>query len=79
MRLPRDISPKVLIQLLKKFGYEVIRQHGSHISLATIKQGQHHITIPNHNPIKVGTLSTILRKIAIHFNTTKDEIAKELF
>ena len=79
MRLPRDISPKVFVQLLKRFGYEVIRQSGSHITLTTSINGQHHITVPNHNPIKVGTLSTILLKIGIHFNKTKEEIANELF
>ncbi|HEY5463971.1 MAG TPA: type II toxin-antitoxin system HicA family toxin [Hanamia sp.] len=79
MRLPRDISPRVFIQLVKKFGYQVTRQSGSHIQLTTFLDGQHHITIPNHNPIRVGTLSTILLKIGIHFNKTKEEIADELF
>jgi predicted RNA binding protein YcfA (HicA-like mRNA interferase family) len=79
MRLPRDISPRVFIQLVKKFGYQVTRQSGSHIQLTTSLEGQHHITIPNHNPIRVGTLSTILLKIGIHFNKTKEEIADDLF
>jgi len=79
MKLPRDISPKIFIQLLKKFDYEVTRQTGSHINLTTFLHGQHHITIPNHNPIKVGTLSKILLKISIHFNKSKEEIANELF
>jgi len=79
MKLPRDISPKIFIQLVKKFDYEVTRQTGSHINLTTFLHGQHHITIPNHNPIKVGTLSKILLKISIHFNKSKEEIANELF
>lgn len=79
MKLPRDISPKIFIQLLKKFDYEVTRQTGSHINLTTFLNGQHHITIPNHNPIKVGTLSKILLKISIHFDKSKEEIANELF
>lgn len=37
------------------------------------------ITIPNHNPIKVGTLSAILSDIANHFSKTKEELINELF
>ena len=35
MRLPRDISSKELIKLLKKFDYEITRQKRSHIRLTT--------------------------------------------
>ena len=79
MRLPRDISSTELIKLLQRFGYQVSRQKGSHIRLTTIQQGEHHITIPNHNPIKLGTLSSILNDIAIHFKKTKEDIANEIF
>ncbi len=79
MKLPRDISGQDLIRYLKKFGYEVTRQSGSHIRLTTVKQGEHHITIPNHNPLKIGTLSSILTDIANHFNLSKDQFITELF
>ena len=79
MKLPRDISSKELILALKKYGYEVTRQKGSHIRLVTFWQGEHHITVPNHNPIKLGTLSGIINDVAIHFNKTKAEIINELF
>lgn len=79
MRLPRDISSIELIKLLQKFGYQISRQKGSHIRLTTSQQGEHHITIPNHNPIRLGTLSSILNDVAIHFKKTKEEIANEIF
>ena len=79
MKLPRDISGQDLIRYLKKLGYEVTRQSGSHIRLTTAKQGEHHITIPNHNPLKIGTLSSILTDIANHFNLSKDQLIMELF
>ncbi len=63
MRLPRDTSSKELIKLLKKFGYEISRQKGSHIRLTTFLEGEHHITVPNHNPIGLGTLSSNLLKL----------------
>ncbi|MGI8582801.1 MAG: type II toxin-antitoxin system HicA family toxin [Chitinophagaceae bacterium] len=79
MRLPRDTSSTELIKLLQKLGYQVSRQKGSHIRLTTIHQGEHHITIPNHDPIRLGTLSAIITDIANHFKKTKEEIAKEIF
>ena len=79
MRLPRDISSTELIKLLQKLGYQVTRQKGSHIRFTTTKQGEHHITIPNHNPLRLGTLSSIISDVAIHFKKTKEEIADEIF
>ena len=79
MRLPRDISSSELIKLLEKLGYQISRQKGSHIRLTTTQQGEHHITIPNHNPKRLGTLSSIITDIDNHFKKTKEEIAKEVF
>ena len=79
MRIPRDISSRELTQLLKKVGYQISRQKGSHIRFTTFVDGEHHITIPNHNPIRLGTLSSILFEVADHFKKTKEEIANEIF
>ena len=79
MKLPRDIGGQDLIKYLKVYDYEVTRQSGSHIRLTTIKNGEHHITIPNHSPLKIGTLSSILADIATHFNLSKDQLITELF
>ncbi|MEO6405245.1 MAG: type II toxin-antitoxin system HicA family toxin [Ferruginibacter sp.] len=79
MKLPRDIGAVELIKLLKPFGYQITRQTGSHIRLTTEKISQHHITIPNHKPLKLGTLSFIIADVASHFNKTKEEFIKELF
>jgi len=37
MRLPRDLSGSDLAQALRKFGYSITRQAGSHIRLSTYK------------------------------------------
>ncbi len=79
MKIPRDLSGEDLIKLFKPFGYTVTRQTGSHIRLTTIINGQHHITIPNHNPLKLGTLSSIIADVAKHFDKTKTEISEEIF
>jgi len=79
MKLPRDISGPVLIKKLKPLGYAVTRQSGSHIRLTTHQNGAHHITIPMHDPLKIGTLAAILGDIAAHFNKTKEEIGSIIF
>ena len=79
MRIPRDLDAGELIKLLKIYGYIVTRQTGSHIRLTTETNGQHHITIPNHAPLKLGTLAAILTDIASHLNKTKEELMNELF
>lgn len=79
MKLPRNISAAELVKSLSKLGYSVSRQKGSHIRLTSNTGGQHHITIPDHNPVKIGTLSSIITSVAQHFNKSKDEIAEILF
>jgi len=79
MRVPRDITGVQLATSLKKYGYRITRQVGSHIRLTTTKNGQHHITVPNHNPIKIGTLSAILGRIAEHHKIKKPDLIKQLF
>jgi predicted RNA binding protein YcfA (HicA-like mRNA interferase family) len=64
---------------LSELGYEVSRQTGSHIRLTTSENGTHQITIPAHNPVKIGTLNNILLDVALHFNLSKDELLKILF
>jgi predicted RNA binding protein YcfA (HicA-like mRNA interferase family) len=74
MKLPRDLSGAELIKALRKLGYEVTRQKGSHIRVTTQQNGQHHEVVPNHNPIRPGTLSSILKSIASHHRMTVDEL-----
>jgi len=79
MKLPRDIDSQQLIKSLNKFGYESTRQSGSHIRLSTQQNGQHHITIPNHDPLKIGTLNAILTEVAQHLGIPKQELIEKLF
>ena len=79
MKIPRDLSGQDLIRRLKSLGYEPTRQSGSHIRLTTQENGEHHITIPNHDPLRIGTLSAIISLVAEHFNITKEELLKQLF
>lgn len=79
MRIPKNITGLELIKLLQPFGYEVIRQTGSHVRIRTLQNGEHSETIPNHNPIKIGTLNNILKNVAEHFDITKEDLIYNLF
>jgi predicted RNA binding protein YcfA (HicA-like mRNA interferase family) len=80
MRTPRDLTGAELASILKKkLAYEITRQKGSHIRLTTKEPSEHHITIPNHDPLKLGTLSAILSDIATHQGISKDELMELLF
>jgi predicted RNA binding protein YcfA (HicA-like mRNA interferase family) len=79
VKLPRDISGKDLIKALSCLDYEVTRQTGSHIRLTTERNGEHHITVPAHDPIKIGTLNAILRAIGEHQGLNRAELVKMLF
>lgn len=79
MKVPRDLSGAELAKALSRVGYAVTRQSGSHIRLTTQLPSQHHVTVPAHDPLKVGTLSGILGDVADHLRTTRDELLKRLF
>ena len=79
MKLPRDLSGSDLAKALRRLGYQATRQTGSHLRLTTIESGEHHVTIPNHNPLKIGTLSRILGDVATHFQLSRDDIIRRLF
>ena len=79
-KLPRDLSGKDLSVQLNKFGYSITRQPGSHLRLTSVFMGfEHHITIPAHEPLKVGTLNGILKDIANYLKIGRDTLIKDLF
>lgn len=79
MRLPRDLDGRSLARVLRQLGYEVSRQTGSHIRLTTQVRGEHHLTVPDHKPLRVGTLAAILAEVATHFGIEREELIRQLF
>lgn len=79
MRVPRDLSGPELIRRLGRLGYVVSRQSGSHVRLTTAENGEHHVTVPNHDPLRLGTLSAILGAVAAHHGIDRDQLLKRLF
>ncbi len=78
MKLPRDVSGPNLVKALRALGYTVNRQRGSHVRVTTQQGGQHHEAIPNHHPIRTGTLSGILKSVAGHHGLTVEELVQKL-
>lgn len=79
MKLPRDVSGDELAKRLHVFGYFVSRQAGSHLRLTTSQRGEHHITIPRHASLKLGTLAGILGDVGAHFDLNRDEVITQVF
>lgn len=79
MKLPRNLTGRQLGRRLKKLGYEVVNQEGSHIKLRTDRDGRCSISIPDHAPLKVGTLRDILNDVAAHHRLSRNELLDVLF
>ncbi len=75
MKLPRDLSGGELIKLLCKYhGYQKVNQEGSHIILETADPRHHRLAVPNHDPLRIGTLNAILRAVAEVKGLAKEDI-----
>ncbi len=74
MKFPRDVSGNDLVKALKSLGYLPTRQSGSHIRLTTEEKGSHHVTIPQHDSLRLGTLASILDDLAEHHGMTRNEL-----
>ena len=79
MRLPRDLSGRDLARVLRRYGYAVARETGSHIRLTTQQGGEHHVTIPDHTSLRIGTLAGVLADVAEHLKIERSALAAELF
>lgn len=78
MRLPRDLTGAQLIRAMGKLGYVVTRQTGSHVRLTCESPTQHHVTVPQHDPLRIGTLAAILTALADARGMTRDELQQQL-
>jgi hypothetical protein len=47
--------------------------------LTTQQHGEHHITIPDHTPLRAGTLAAVLGDVAQYHNLTRDQLIRLLF
>lgn len=78
MKIPRDLNGQRLVKALRKLGYEIDRQNGSHIRITTERDGKNHEVVPNHHPIKPGTLGSILKHVAAHHGMSVEELLETI-
>ena len=79
MRVPRQVTGAELVRALRVLGYDRVRQDGSHIRLSTQLNGAHHVTVPNHSPLKIGTLLRgVLKLVAAHHGLSVEELLAKL-
>jgi len=79
MKIPRDLSGRDLIKsLCRNWGYRIVHQVGSHVILETEVPSHHRLAVPDHHSLRVGTLNGILRAVAEHKKTTREEIINTL-
>ena len=79
MKLPRDVHGRELAAALcRDWGYAKVNQVGSHIILQTETPRHHRLAVPDHKPLRIGTLNGILRDVAAVKQTTRDAILTSL-
>jgi hypothetical protein len=79
MRIPRDVSGAHLADVLcRRWRYARANQVGSHIVLETSEPAHQRIAIPDHHPLRLGTLTSILRAVARHKAVPRDAIVASL-
>lgn len=79
MRLPRDLTGAELVRRLSKFGYRQTRQAGSYVRLTCDVPREHHVTIPLHDPLRIGTIAAILADISKVHGLERDALLERLF
>lgn len=62
MKLPRDVNGAEAARVLQRLGFVVQRQTGSHLILR--REGRT-VVVPQHKPLKPGTLKGILEQAAV--------------
>lgn len=55
-----------------------MHQVGSHVILETSSPAHQRIAVPEHRPLRVGTLNAILSAVAGHKGVTKEDVLKDI-
>jgi predicted RNA binding protein YcfA (HicA-like mRNA interferase family) len=63
-RLP-IVSGREVMKALRKIGYELDHQKGSHMILRNINPPYRRLTVPDHKEIAKGTLRAIIRQAGL--------------
>ncbi len=79
MKIPRDLSGAQLVKVLcRDWGYRVVHQEGSHIILQIDAPFHQRLSVPHHNPLRVGTLNGIVRVVSAHKGVERQQLLDTL-
>jgi predicted RNA binding protein YcfA (HicA-like mRNA interferase family) len=79
MKVPRDLSGAQLVKVLcRDWSYRAVHQEGSHIILQTDTPTPQRLSVPNHNPLRVGTLNSIVRAVSAHKGVERQQLLEAL-
>jgi predicted RNA binding protein YcfA (HicA-like mRNA interferase family) len=79
VKLPRESYGRDLARALcTRWAYRQVNQVGSHIVLQTEIPQHHRLSIPDHKPLRIGTLNAILRQVAAAKGVTREDILATL-
>jgi predicted RNA binding protein YcfA (HicA-like mRNA interferase family) len=65
------LSGEEVFKILKRAGYEIDHQTGSHIILRNKNFPHRRVTVPNHKSIAKGTLRSIIREVGLSVDEFK--------
>jgi len=66
----RTVSGREVVKALRRIGFVVDQQRGSHIFLHNLEKNIS-VVVPNHKELKKGTLNSILKKVGIAIKDLK--------
>jgi hypothetical protein len=75
--IPRDLSGRDLVRILCRHWDDVeLKQAGRHIIMQTDTPSRQRIPVPDHNPLRLGTLNRILRFVSRHKGIKKEDVLR---
>jgi predicted RNA binding protein YcfA (HicA-like mRNA interferase family) len=79
-RIPRDVSGRDLATALRRaYEHEETRRTGSHARLTTQQGGEHHVTVPMHDSLRIGTLAGVIDAVGDHLGLDRDAVVDAHF
>ena len=69
--MSKTFSGTQIVKALRRIGYVVDHQRGSHIFMHNLAKNTS-VIVPNHKEIKKGTLNSIIKKAGITIDELKD-------
>ncbi len=79
MKLPRNLAGHTLAKTLcRDWAYQVVHQEGSHLILQTETPTHQRLSVPDHHPLRIGTLNSLLRLVAEHKGVSCEDLLRRL-